>query len=267
MGPIGIALADIKHQIPPRIMEAVFVKYSSHWRIAPTSIDDAITALIIRPRVLVMCNLVGGTEDIIPMSVAEHVRENDYTSIYRFPKVATQDRSIVSVLNITFADPVRANTFGMGSMCGSSTAMQAGQAVMNSHAAIPITSTARIQLIGENTVMVRDNIVLPANVFMRCILANDENMAHLQIRAYRPFIKLCVLAVKAYIFNEYILEMDVGELKAGQVLGRFKETIDRWEDAEEQFQDHLTNVMQRVLFMNDNETYQRHLKSMIGGYR
>lgn len=267
MGPIGIALADIKFQIPPRILEAVFVNYSDHWRSAPLSIDEAIMSTVIRPRVLVMCNLIGGTEDTISMDLAMHTRENDYTSVYRFPKAATQDRSIVSVLNITFADPMRANSYGMGSICGSSTMMQAGQAVMNSHAAIPITSTAKIQLIGENTVMVRDNIVLPANVFLRCILANDENMAHLQIRAYRPFIKLCMLAVKAYIFNEYILEMDAGELKAGQLLGRFKETIDRWEDAEDQFQDHLTLVMQKVLFMNDGETYQRHLKSFIGGYR
>lgn len=267
MGPIDIAVAQMKFKIPRRILEAVFVRYDGNWREAPESIDEAIMAAVIRPRVLVMMDLIGGTEAIIPISGADHKRYNDYTSVYRFPKDMTGGRSILSVLNVTFADPVRANTYGMGSMCGSSTVMQAGQAVMNSHAAIPITSTAKIQVIGENTVMVRDSVVLPANVFLRCILANDSNMSHIQIRSYRPFIKLVEFAVKSYIFNEYILEMDVAELKAGQALGRFKEVIDGYADAEENFEEHLTTVMAKVSFMNDGETYGRHLKSLIGGYR
>jgi len=267
MSPIGIAVSDLKFRIPPRILEAVFLKYDAHWRVAPQSIDEAIMAAVIRPRVLVMCNLIGGTEDIIPVADATHQRFNDYTSVYRWPKDKTQGRSIVSALNITFADPVRANSFGMGSMCGSSTLMQAGQAVMNSHAAIPITSTAKIQLVGENTVMVRDNIVLPSNVFIRVILANDSELSHLQIRSARPFMRLCELAVKSYIYNEYILEMDVAELKAGQALGRFKEVIDTYADTEELFQEFMTQKMQKIFFMNDGETYARHLKSYIGGYR
>ena len=61
--------------------------------------------------------------------------------------------------------------------------------------------------------------------------------------------------------------MDKGRLEGGAELGRFREVIDSYSDAEEQYQDYLLNTWQKVAFMNDRESYERFTKMMIGAYR
>ena len=138
---------------------------------------------------------------------------------------------------------------------------------MNAMSSIPVTSTARVQLIGENVVMVRDTVLLPANIYLRCIIANDENMSHLQLKSYRDFANLGVLAVKAFIYNDYVIKMDLGELSGGQVIGRFKEIIDTYSESEELYQTYITEKWQKISFQQDHEQMGRFLKLLIGGCR
>jgi hypothetical protein len=267
MSAISKAIDEIKFRIPRPILETVFIKRALAWRQTPLSIDEHILNEVVRPRVLVDCNLCGGTEVFIPLDGMPVERGNDYTSVYRIPKNRTQGRSILSVLNITFSDPTKVSSYGVAAGSQNSTMMQAGQAVMDAMGSIPVTSTAYVQLIGENVVMVRDTVVLPANIYLRCVLMNDAEMSHLQLRSYRQFSKLVELAVKAYIYNEYIIQMDLGELHAGQNLGRFKEVIDGYADSEELYQTFIIEHWEKIQFMNDRETYTRFIRELTGGYR
>lgn len=63
-----------------------------------------------------------------------------------------------------------------------------GQSVMDALGPIPITSTAYVQLIAENTVMIRDTIILPVNSYLMCILSQDDELSHLQLRNYPAFL-------------------------------------------------------------------------------
>jgi hypothetical protein len=173
----------------------------------------------------------------------------------------------MSVLNITFSDPTKISSYGAVAGAQSSTMLHVGAAVMDAMGHIPVTSTARVQLIGENVVMVRDTAILPANIYLRCVMANDENFSHLQMKSYRNFADLVVLAVKAYVYNEYVIRMDMAELYGGQQLGRFKEVVDQYADAEELYQTYLTEKWQKVAFMNDQESHTRFLRTIIGGQR
>lgn len=267
MGPIGKAIDEIKFRIPRQILETVFLKRAERWRQAPSSIDELILQTVVRPRVLVDCNLAGGSEVFIPLEGMPMERANDYTTVYRIPKERTQGRSIMSVLNVTFSDPTRVSSYGIAATQNQSIMLQVGQAVMDAHGSMPVTSTAQVQLIAENTVLVRDTVLLPANIFLRCVLANDENMSHIQVKSYRDFSKLVEHAVKAYIYNEYVIQMDIGELHGGQQLGRFKEIVDGYADQEDLYQTFLTERWQKVAFMNDRETWNRFLKTKIGGMR
>ncbi|BDD79532.1 hypothetical protein [Burkholderia phage FLC9] len=253
--------------IPRRVLEEVFVERTAQWRQAPKSISECIMEQVIRPRVLVDCNLVGGTEAFIYLDDIPYERMNDYTSVYRIPKTKTQGRSILSALNITFADPTKVSSYGVAAGAQNTTLLQAGQAVMDAYGALPVTSTHRVQLIGENTIMVRDTIVLPPDVYLRCILANDENMSHLQLRSYQPFCKLVELAIKAYIYWDQVIEVDIGKIRGGQEIGKFKEIVDGYSEAEEQYQEFLANTWQKVAYMQDNETMTRFIRSLVGGYR
>ncbi len=267
MNAIQKAIDHIRFVIPKQILETVFIQRDQALRQQPRSIDHYILNEVIRPRVLVDCNLIGGAEIFVSLMGIPVERINQYTSVYRIPKERTGGRSIISVLNVTFSDPTATSNYGTATGCQSTELLTTGQAMIDAMGTIPITSTAQCQLVGENTVMVRDTVLLPANIYLRCLVANDSNMSHLQIRSYRAFYKLVEYAVKAYIYNEYVIPMDIGELYGGQNLGRFKEIVDSYADAEELYQTYLTEVMQKVFYMNDQETYNRFLKMIIGGRR
>lgn len=267
MNALQNAVKDVKFRVPRPILEAVFLNQQQQWRQDPQTVDQRIMDLVIKPRVLVDCNLVGGAVVFVPLAGLTMNRVNQYTTVYRIPKHLTQGRSILSVLNITFADPTASANYGIAGGCQSSQLLQAGQQMMEAMSQVPITSTAQVQLIGENTVMVRDTVLMPPNTYLRCLVANDENMNHLQVRNYRHFSKLVEYAVKAYIYNEYIIPMDVGQLYGGHMLGRFKDVIDGYADCEELYQTYLAEKFQKVSMMNDLEAMNRHIQTLVGGRR
>lgn len=267
MDCIRYAVANLKRVIPMEILRVVFLQRNAFFRDNMENIDEDIMAAVIRPRVLVDCNLVGGTEVFVPLDGIPVYRQNDYTSVYRIPKEKTQGRSIMSVMNITFSDPTKVSSYGVAAGDQNTFMLQGAQAVMDAQGSIPVTSTAYVQLIGENVVMVRDTVVLPANIYLRCQLANDENMSHIQLRSYRPFAEMVAFAVKAYIFNTYVIQMDMGQLFGGQNLGRFKEVVDGYADCNELYETFVHERWSKIALMNDRESWTRQIRLTIGGTR
>ena len=267
------AISEVGFRIPKPILEAVFTHRDKRWRQTPETVESHILNEVVRPRVLVDCNLAGGAQTLISLSGINPERVEDfsssyiYTSVYRIPKSRTNGRTITSVLHVTFSDITKSLSYGVAASNQNSAMLNAGNSVMDAMGNIPITSTSRVQLIGENVVMVRDVVTLPPNIYLRCILANDENMSHLQLKSYRHFSDLVVLAVKAYIYNEYIIQMDMGELYGGQQIGRFKEIIDGYAEADELYRTFLVEKWDKVALMQDEESYTRLLRTLIGGSR
>lgn len=267
MNPITYAINRITRKIPKPILNAVFIRQKERWRGTPPSLEDEIRRQVVDSRVLMDCDLVGGTDVYIPLQGVPYERIDNFEVVYRIPKNLTQGRSILSALSICFTDPQLVTSYGTGTNWTNSATMQAGQAMMDSHGMIPINSTHRVQVIGENVVSLRDNVIMPYNVFLRCIISNSSQMSHIQQRSYPAFTKLVELAVKSHIYNEYIIQMDMAELYAGQTLGKFKDEIDKYADSEELYTEYLMTVWSKIELMNDNESYQRYIKLPFGGYR
>jgi len=261
------AISDVKFRIPREILNVVFIQRHQQWREQPLSLDQQIMKEVIVPRVMVDCDLYGGTEAFVALWNLAYERTNDYTTVYRIPKERTNGRTISSVLNITFTDPTRLSSYAATTQCQATPMLLMGQSVLDALGPAPITSSAYVQLIAENTVMVRDSMIIPANSYLRCILDSDESMSHIQRRSYPAFSKLITYAVQAYIYNTYIIQMDIGELQGGHALGRFKEVVDSYADAEENYQTQLEEVIAKVMIMNDNTSFPRILRTMIGTQR
>jgi hypothetical protein len=267
MNPIAMALNHIKFTIPREILDTVFIERNRFLRQVPMTVDAHITNEVIRARILPELNLVGGAEIFVALQGIMPERINQYTSVYKIPKSRTGGRSIISVLNVTFSDPTATSNYGTATGCQSTEMLTTAQAMVDAMGTIPITSTSHVQLVGENTVMVRDTVLLPANIYLRCVVENDSNLSHLQARSYPAFFKLVEFAVKAFIYNNHIIQMDVGELYGGHNLGRFKEVVDSYSDAEEMYQTHMREVMAKVMMMNDTESITRHIRMLVGGRR
>lgn len=270
MNCITKSLNEISYRIPKEILREVFTDKSYRWRDAPISIDEQITNKVIRPRVLIDCNLVGGTEAFIPVQGLEFEMIDNFTTVYHIPKERTQGRSIMSVLSVSFTS----HAFGQaaGGLSGINPnsvtpTLSAGMAMMDSFSPIPLTSTARVQLIAENTIMVKDTSPVISSAYIRCILANDDNMNHIQLRAIPPFCRLVELAVKSYIYNESIIKLDMARLSGGQDLGKYKEIVESYSDSEEMYTEYLMKTWSAIALFNDRESFTRLLKLGIGGMR
>lgn len=283
MNPIKKALSEVQYRIPKQLLEAVFVNGASSWRGVKTlTLEDQILSLVVRPRVMVDCNLVGGTEAMIDLSGLAQEQPETWMTVIHVPKNRTGGRSINSVLSVCLyntnvvagyasvgvagAGNVGVSSNGYTSQDGSAMTSALSGAVGALDKA-PLVATSRVSLIAENTILIRDGLLLPPNAYLRCILANDENMSHLQLRSYSYFAKLVEYAVKAYIYNELIITVDEAQLRYGQAVGAFKDIFSSYADAEQNYQDYLKQTWEKVAMMNDPEAYYRYLRLHISGNR
>lgn len=267
MNPLTKAVDEIKFSIPFEILREAF-KETSTWRQAPLSLDEQILTKVIRPRVIVDTNLVGGEPVTISLEDIPSVYVDDFTSVYEIPPEKLNNRTIVSVLSVgylPYSMMYSAGGLGYGAVSPQTMTdvLMAGQKVMDSHSSIPPVSNARAELIAHNTVAVKDQYRVTSAYVMRCILANDENMNNLSPRSYLVFANLCVLAVKAYIYNTLTLRIGSAYLQGGQSLDEFKQIVDNYSDANEMYSEFLKNTWQAVSHMNSSENYSRFLRLQV----
>lgn len=274
--PISKATQEIKYRIPRQILQKVFVDGTTYWRpTAASSIEAQIENLVIRPRVLVDLNLISGQEVLISLEGLAFENPYQMTTVIFIPKSRTQGRRINSVRNVSFFSAA-----SMGGLYGGLTGGFAGSGMQDSTASvavtaglmasfdkIPQTSTSRVSLIAENTILINDGLIVPAHSFLRCILENDDQLSNLPLRSYRYFSNLVEYAVKAYIYNEMVVTMGQGELFYGQELGRFKDIVDSYADANQNYQDYLREKMESTMLMADEASYDRLIKMAVGGHR
>lgn len=264
MNPILKAIADVKFKIPLDILNAAFMPRQFGQRPLPVNLDVIIREKVVEARVKVDCNLSGGTQVNIPLAPIQPEYLDQYTIVYRIPKHYSNNRSITKVLDLTVGFGSVMGTTNMG-LEGASPMLDAVSGVLASNAPIPIVSTAYIELIAENTVLITDTLQFPTDAYLRCMVEYDRDMTQLKPATYANFSKLVEFAVKAFIFNELQIRMGQAQLSGGMDLGQFKATVDKYEDAEENYQTYLKDVWRSVAILDDALSRQRHLRMITGG--
>lgn len=265
MNPVTKALQELGYRIPRAILEKTFLSNLKPFSLMPTSLDARIRETVIEPRVMVDCNLMGGTETAIPLATVPRQQIDTFTYVYRIPKTLTQGRTITRAISISYGQTGILGTSSNIPMQGTSPLMDAAAGLMLSQAPIPMVSTAQCQLIGENTVMVIDTTAIPQDIFLRCWLENDSNFNHIAPTSYQNFAKLVELAVKSYVYNHNQIPMDRAYIQGGYELGQFKSIVDGYADAEENYQTYLNEVWRKVAVLNDFHGRRRHISQVTGG--
>lgn len=281
MNIIQNALFEVRRRVPEGILVAAFSQndYASttggsfirdfnslqtNQGVIPVTLEYRIRQLIIEQRVRKDIDLVSGTQVIVPLEGLPGMWVDPYNVAYRIPKSLTQNRSISSVLSVAIGRGAMMGTTVMG-MQGSSPMMDAMAGVLAAAGPIPQVSTAYVQLIDENTVLVQDNMALPPNLYLRCLLESDEMFSHIPPSAYQPFADMVELATKSFIYNRLVLPTDQARLMAGMELGRFRELIDQYADSEQLYRAFIVETWQAVSAMVDPESSRRYLRQIVGG--
>lgn len=240
-----------------------------------SSVDDVIREKVINKRVRLDCDISGATEATIPLHGIKLEPIDTAKYLIHIPKESTNGRVITTVLALIFYSMqnvglggvfLGSNTGHMQTACmGNKT--HPANAMSKSVAPQIVSQTSNVRIIDGHTVLVEDLVNPTQYGALRCVLANDAEFSTLSPPAWFAFGHLCTLATKAYIYNQYAIELDMAELVGGKELGKFKEIVDGYADANELYAEYYTTKWRKVQFMNDEPRHARFIKSMIGRYK
>lgn len=255
MNAIQTALRNVLHQIPKDVLNYAF-KEENTWDMRyPVSIESRIRNKVIDDRVLPDCNLVGGIQIEIPLKGLSPTYNDGSSLVFKIPKTKTKGKTITSILAVSNVGLRGSNDILMDPV---SPLLYAAKSVMNAQTLNYSNSECNAEIIGENTIMLQD-ITQWTDFSLRCYVTNDEQMGNLNPRSFPAFSKMVVMAVKAYIYNNVNIPMDRGALYGGVPIGRLREVIDGYADANELYEEYLNNTWPRVAFLDDRESKRRHL--------
>lgn len=266
MSVITHGISRIKLKINERILKLAFLEPHERFRTIPVSYESRILAKVIRPQVFVDCNLIGGMEVFVALDGVQKEFIDQLTTVYYIPKELTNGRSIITPMAITYMNPTTLNSLATNATCNRGSAMAGIGSLLDSYLPIPPVSDATVTLIGENTVMVKNNMLIPQGGYLRCLVEYDEDFSVLRPKVWPEFEKLMEYAIKQYIWVKLDYDLDMGQLVAGHELGVVRRIVDRFEDAQEKYEEQLLR-MRRIFYMHDKVRYARYIGLLMGGPR
>lgn len=256
MTPIQKALSEIQFKIPKEILEAAFIEDQPFRAPVATNLEYQIRSRVIDERVLVDLNLAGGMLHMVPMDRIKPEFVDEFQAVFRIPKELTQGRSISRVLAMAYGDQ-RAQGNYIQSTVAFNTQMSAVQGVLNSHVGIAMTETTSVSLIAENTVLLTDMLAVPGRTHLRCYLDNDPALSQMRAPVIPVFAELVTLAVKSFIYNTLIMKIGRDVMVGGRDLGKFKEIVESYADADELYTNFLREKWRKVNMFNNTLARQR----------
>ena len=277
MNPVTVAIQRVKYEIPRDLLNQAFQarrydplrreRYSDNT--TAVSLDELIRIAVIEGRVSIDLNLLSGSEVLLPLILAEAELIDRYNAVYRFSKTATAGRTITNVYEVTYGYAQNSSVGNYGGYGAynsrSSQLLSVGKDILKSAAGSAPTSTAYVQIIAHNTVLINDINPIHAYGALRCMISNDPNFSNLRPAYYRDFGELVVLATKAYVYNQLVIDLDEGQLRGGLPLGRIREIVDQYADANQMYNELVDTKWQKIGLMNDVESYRKVLKLNLGG--
>ncbi len=274
MDPISVAISNVKFEIPREILNQAFMpkRYDPTRRVRfqdnvfATSIDEQIRTVVVEGRVAIDVNLLSGTEMILPLQAAmvEHI--DPWNVIYRFGTDVTNGRRITAVYEVLYGvyQGLNGNNVSGLTMQRASHYLQNARDILNATNGVSTASTAYCQLVGPNAVLVNDVNQLLNFGGLKCRLSHELNFNDIKPVYYHAFGELVTLATKAYIYNTLVIDLDEGAIRGGASIGRFREIVDQYADANQMYREYLTTKWQRIGLMNDTEAYRKIMKLALG---
>ena len=264
MNIITKAIQDVRYSIPKEVLDYAFLDTSLLRSGIPITVDQQIREKVIQERVLVDCNLYAVRQVEVPLTGLRSIVYPEGFLVYHIPKERTSGCSIVSVLSVTYG--VRGYGHGhhtLRYMDGTSQVQAANNAILDASLDHSGLSTAKVSLIGENIIAIKEALTIPDDVILKCNIAYDAELSTIKPASWRSFGKLVEYAVKAYIYINKTVIVDTAVLHGGLSLGRIGDLIENYSDANEMYNEHLEEVWRKVAFSNDDQSMQDHIASQI----
>lgn len=261
------AIQDILYEIPNEVLVQTFMNTHNSFTSRAGTMEEAILSKVIRPRVIPDANIAKGEHIRIWLGDVQAKVIEDYRCIYEIPEWKIPGKTILSVLSVSYMPYTGgAGSFGyayggVGPMFTQDT-MTAAQQMVEATAAIPNVATARVELIGENTILLEDAQRYNTSYSVSCYVTDNNYLTKINPRYFEYFSTLCAYAVKAYIYRTLRIRIDRAFIEGGSELGAFKAVVDEYADSEENYRTFLRTKWAKVAFM-DSDRYRRFVKAQL----
>ena len=272
--PINYSIRHIMRNIPNRILNEAFMKDLPYTRSGVRNLESRIKTEIIDNIVKPDCDIVGGRELKLDISGLSPISVETDGLVYKIPTSMTGGAAITSAEYASFVINATAGTgFGTSPAMYANTISPSPLAntlssIMNASSPDPVTGTADCHVMdsGVNTVFIKAKN--RQKIYWLLVqVENDDRLNQLSPKSYPDFAKLCLFAAKAWIYNKLIIEIDEGKIQGGAELGTFKNILDSYSDAAENYNEWLIETMEVVFMLNDPRKSQEFHFFITGGRR
>lgn len=255
---IQYAVDRIRHTIPRDLIEDAFgqAALTRHWgdkrfnASVPVSIEARIISEVIDGRVRQDSDLTGAKMIDVPMREVDMRQYDNWTWVIRISDDSLGGCRATQFLGIYIVETSYLSGVSFP-WSGQNQLTQGAHGIAAAAGSIPSISSENGHIIGHNTLEINDMNVVRNAGMIRLKVDSDPSMSHLNPSAYPRWADICVLACKAYIYNELVIRTGRGKLESGYDLGVYKDILDEYRDAEESYQDLLRSVWRRVSQLND----------------
>lgn len=242
MNNVDLCLNEVYNTIPCEILNAVFYHEE-------LSIRENLKREIWDKILLLDLDAYGGEKIDVMLEGLNYdinIHAGKQYRTYKIPKTLTRNKIITSVLNITHTPYFYNAMYNTGYTLNNAInpAKASAQRAFNALNASHNTIVTEIKLIGINLVCGHfPNIWYGSDTFkMQCIVQNDETLNNYDIKGMDVIVNMFVLATKRYIYNKLAIKVDQGITIGGYEIGTFKELLDEYKDAAEEYNEEKKKI-------------------------
>lgn len=261
---INILMNEVHFRIPKEIINLAFTQNTSY-RNPSTSVDDEITTEVLRKRVMVDLNLASQETINVPLQFCELIFSDVSKTAFFIPKSLTSGRSIISVHN-TLSNYYMNGEINLGTRPNSSGSSVLDKAlnISNGLDNVYLTQTSRIDLIGENTILIDEGMINNVAMSVTVVLENDYNLNNINPRAFKILAEGFVHAVKAHIYNTIIINLNRGAVYAGHEISIIKDIIEEYKDANTEYDEWYKTRWKKAAFTQNDKAMDKYVSMMLG---
>lgn len=261
MNAFNFMLNAIHKKIPKEILDIGFTlpQFDIY-----TKIDERIMQNVFRERLLLDMNIASKEPFSVPLTSCNTIKQTDTTLVISVPKKYTGNRTIVSVHNIS---PDGYGVYGNidhPTDVVDSPILNSAVKMLNGTNDTYISQTSRVSLIGENTVLIEENLWVSEGLYLHGTVANDANLVNIDASYYKDLAHMAVLLTKAEIYNNTIINMERGAIGTGHSHEYIREIISGYADADEMYEQYFDEKWRKQAYMQNSSNMDDFVNIQIG---
>nr|DAT15073.1 MAG TPA: Putative virion structural protein [Caudoviricetes sp.] len=252
MSMLSLALNEVHQTIPEELLDATFLEPFRTNFYNPVNVDALITSEVVQARVLPDLNVEYAQKIKVPLAQCKVQQISPQEYVVTVPPEATGNRKIISVMGLNYNVSVAGSAYYEMAGDSGSALMNVAQKMANSNMGVVGHYDTKVDMISGNSFRVRRSPMLNSTVAVELIIENDPKLNNIPIMTANYIKKLIVLATKAYIYRKMVFKVNKARIEGGAEISVFSEFIDRYADAEEQYQEELMHAS-RIQWQSDEE--------------